>query len=225
MDPLGDPVKAKRTYDGSRRREQARRTHDALLDAALTRFLAQGYAATTVESIAVDAGVSDATIYKTFGGKPGVVRALCERALAGEGALPAEQRSNALRVDEADPRAVVEGWGRLTAEVAPRVAPILLLLRDAAGADPVVAELYEELDSNRLVRMTENAKFLADGQHLRPGVLMRDARDVLWLYSSPELFDLLIHRRRWTVRRYSRFVSDAIAAALLGPLTAPMRKW
>lgn len=191
------------------------RTRAALLDAALVRFLDQGYATTTVESIAADAGVSEATIYKTFGGKPGMVRALCERALAGGGPLPAEQRSDALRVGKTDPRAVVEGWGRLTAEVAPRVAPILLLLRDAASTDPVAADLHDELDGNRLARMTENAKFLADGDHLRPGLRMRDARDILWLYSSPELFDLLIRRRRWSVRRYSRFVSDSIAAALL----------
>ncbi len=215
MVPPTGSVKGRRTYDGSRRRDQARRTRAALLDAALARFLAQGYSATTIESIALDAGVSDATIYKTFGGKPGLVRALCEQALAGEGSSPAEQRSDELRESESDPHRVIEGWGRLTAEVSPRVAPILLLLRDAANADRVAAELYEELDNKRLTRMAENARYLADGQHLRAGLRLRDARDVLWLYSSPELFDLLVRRRRWTVSRYSRFVSDAIATALL----------
>ena len=80
-----------------------------------------------------------ATIYKTYGGKPGLVRALCERALGGVGPVPAEQRSDALQAGETDPRKVIEGWGRLTTEVAPRIAPLLLLLRDAADGDPAAS--------------------------------------------------------------------------------------
>lgn len=208
-------VNARRPYDAKRRREQARQTHDALLDAALERFDQQGYTATTIESIAAAAGVSDATIYKTYGGKPGLVRALCLRALGGEGPVPAEQRSDELKTRNADPRKVIEGWGRLTAEVSPRVAPILLLLRDAAGGDPAAAELHDELDRNRLTRMTHNARYLVDGGHVRRGVSLAHASDVLWTYSAPELFELLVRRRGWSVRKYARFVADSIAAALL----------
>jgi hypothetical protein len=56
-----------------------------------------------------------------------LVRGLCQRALAGAGATPAEVRSDSLKLSEGDPRRLIEGWGRLSAEVAPRVAPILLL--------------------------------------------------------------------------------------------------
>ena len=73
-------VNTRRPYDTSRRREKARQSHEALLDAALARFLQYGYLATTVESIAHDASTSTATIYKSYGGKPGLVRALCVRA-------------------------------------------------------------------------------------------------------------------------------------------------
>src|SRR3954470_3122223 len=215
VEPNTSPVNARRAYDSSRRRERARLAHDALLDAALKRFIEQGYSATTIESIASDVDVSAATIYKTYGGKPGIVRVLCERALGGRGPVHAEQRSDSLRVTSADPREVIKGWGMLTAEVAPRVAPILLLLRDAASGDATAAALHAELDSNRLRRMTENARFLVDNRHVRTGIGPAHARDVLWTYSSPELFDLLVRRRRWSLTRYSEFVADAIAAALL----------
>jgi AcrR family transcriptional regulator len=208
-------VNPRRPYNASGRREQSRNTHRALLDAALQRFSEHGYAATTIESIASDAGVSPATIYKTYGGKPGVVRALCERALGGQGPIPAEQRSDALKANEADPRKVIEGWGRLTAEVAPRIAPILLLLHDAADGDPAAAALYKELDESRLARMTDNARYLVSGGHVRSGIRLSYASDVLWTYSSPELFDLLVRRRQWSLRRYSRFIVDAIGTALL----------
>jgi len=205
----------RRPYNATARLEQSRKTHRELLDAALKRFIEQGYAATTIESIAADAGVSEATIYKTYGGKPGLVRALCHRALEGQGPIPAEDRSDALKDREPDPRQVIEGWGRLTAEVAPRVAPILLLLRDAADGDPAAAALHRELDRSRLVRMTANARHLVDGGHLREGIGLAHAADVLWTYSSPELFDLLVRRRRWSLRKYGQFVANAIADALL----------
>ncbi|HZY08115.1 MAG TPA: hypothetical protein VFE69_10230, partial [Ilumatobacteraceae bacterium] len=74
---------------------------------------------------------------------------------------------------------------------------------------------HHELDQNRLARMTGNARYLVRGGHVRKGVSVAHAADVLWTYSSPELFDLLVRRRHWRLERYGRFVADAIADALL----------
>jgi hypothetical protein len=79
----------------------------------------------------------------------------------------------------------------------------------------VAADLYAELDGNRLARMTDNARSLVGGGQLRAGLRLRDVRDVLWLYSSPELFDLLVRRRGWSVRRYREFIAAVMIAALL----------
>jgi AcrR family transcriptional regulator len=216
LDPPTRLVKGTRRYDASRRREAARRRREEVLDMAERRFLADGYDATTVDSIAVGAGVSTATLYKTFGGKPGLVRALCERALRGDGTVPAEDRSDTLR-DTAgvDPETVIRGWGELVAEVAPKVAPILLLLAEAAGSDPEAAALGRELDQGRRARMADHAARLADRGAFRPGVDASTARDVLWLYSAPEMFDLMVRRCGWTPERYGRFAADAMVGALL----------
>src|SRR4051794_11908602 len=115
MDPGREEVKQtsqRRAYDASGRRERAQRRREATLDAARDRFMDLGYGATTVESIGEAARVSAATIYKSYGGKAGIIRALCQRALAGEGPVPAEQRSDALR-STSDGHTLVGGWGRL----------------------------------------------------------------------------------------------------------------
>ena len=208
-------VKPKRPYDSSRRQEQAQRNRDRILDASERRFLRDGYATTTVATIAVDAGVSEDTIYKAFGGKPGLVRAIRTRALAGEGSTPAEQRSDALHGHESDPRKIIEAWGRLTTEVMPRVAPILLLIHAAAATDPEVGVLADEMDADRLDRMTLNARRLRDGGHLRDGMTVAQASDVLWTYSAPELYELLVLRRGWSRQRYGSFVADALTNALI----------
>ncbi len=215
MDPSGANVKPKRSYDASRRQEQARRTRSAITDIAERRFMRDGYARTTVAAIAADAGVSADTIYKSFGGKPGLVRAIRTRALRGVGDVPAELRSDRLQVHEPNPRAIIKGWGRLTAEIAPRVSPILLLIRDAAATDPEVGALLEEMDADRLARMTKNASTLSEGGHLRPTIDLAQAADVLWTFSSPELYELLVLRRGWSPERYGQFIADAMIAALL----------
>ena len=209
------PAKGRqRAYDARGRQERARRQYEATLEHARERFLALGYAATTVESIARAAGVSEATVYKTYGGKAAIVRQISARALTGDGPLSAEARSDALRASD-DPHAVIDGWGALAAEVSPRISPIVLLLRAAAEIDGEAAALYTELEEARLVRMAENARFLADHGHLRASVTVDEARDVLWLCSSADLYDVLVARRGWSTERFGAFVAQTIAAAVL----------
>lgn len=201
-----------RPYDASRRRLRAAQRRDAVLDAAQELFFSRGYAATTIAGIAETAEVSPETVYKGFGGKPGLVRELRARALLGAGPVLAEDRSDRAL---ADPRGVVRGWAKLAGEVAPRVAPILNLVREAAVLDPTMRELADDLDSDRLRRMRANARFLADSGYLRSGVSLAHATDVLFAVSSQEMYDLLVVRRGWSTRRYTHFVATTIENALL----------
>ncbi len=53
-----------------------------ILDEATTAFLADGYAATTIEAIARACGVAKRTIYVRWAGKPALFRAVLERLMA-----------------------------------------------------------------------------------------------------------------------------------------------
>jgi AcrR family transcriptional regulator len=203
-----------RSYDASGRRARALARREGVLDVAWEEFRRHGYAATTVAAVARHAGVSEETVYKTFGGKSGLVRALRSRALEGAGPEPAETRSDRLR-DETDPVRIVRGWARLAAEVAPRVAPVLLLVRDAALVDPRMRVLLTELDEERRARMGENAASLRRSGHLRPGITVQRATDILFAASSPEMFELLVMRCGWDLARYARHLEDTLGAALL----------
>ncbi len=169
------PVKPKRRYDSPRRAEQARQTRAAVVEAARRLFLRDGFAATTIAAIAAQAQVSVETIYKAFGGKPGLVRAICTTALTGEGPVPAEMRSDELQAQELDPHKIIRGWGKL------------------------------------------NARNLAEAGHLRDDITAEHAGEVLWTYSSPELYELLVLGRGWPAERYGTFIADAMIAALLPP--------
>lgn len=207
------PVKA-RSYDASGRRARALERRARVLDVAWEQFRTRGYAATTVAAVARRARVSEETVYKTFGGKSGLVRELRERALHGAGPEPAETRSDRLRTED-DPVRIVRGWAKLAAEVAPRVIPVLLLVRDAAVVDPGMRALAAELDDERRRRMAANAGALHRAGHLRAGMTVQRATDLMFAASSPEMFELLVLRSGWDLRRYSRNLEDTLRAGLL----------
>lgn len=215
MDARRRDVKSVRRYDSSGRLLAAERTRARVLDMARQRFLAAGYAATTVAAISADAGVSVETIYKSYGGKAGLVRLLRDIALQGAGSVPAEQRSDQQAAATGDPREIIRGWARLTTEVMPRVAPILLLVRAAAAADEEMASVRRETEDARLDRMEHNARYLVDGGQVRDGLDIRRVRDVLFTFSSPELYELLVLRQNWSLDEYGGFIADGIAAAVL----------
>ena len=209
-------AKHKRPYDISRRQEQARRNRNRIVDAAERRFLGDGYGLTTIAAIVGDAGVSADTIYKSFGGKPGLVRAIHavgpRRCGPGAGRAAIGTRCTTMhailarssRPGAPSPLKLRPGSHRSCSSSAPRPA-----------TDPEVAALLDEMDRDRGRRMTENARRLQRAGHLRPGISIARAADVLWTYSAPELYELLVLRRGWPLRRYGRFVADAMIDALL----------
>jgi AcrR family transcriptional regulator len=207
--------KRRRRYDSTIRKEKAESSRARVLDSARDAFLRQGYPATTITEIAKVAAVSPETIYKAFGGKAGIVRALYERALEGRGATPAPARSDASSETAADGRALVAKWGELLAEVSPLVSPIMLLVRSAASSDPALAELVRDSDAERLERMRLNARRLSRRGFLRRDVSIARAADVMWMWTSEEIYDLFVVRRGWSPAALGAHVAEMLAAALL----------
>lgn len=214
---MAEKVKPKRAYDASRRRQQARESRRAMLDAGRRLFLEHGYAQTTIPMIAAEADVSVQTVYKAFENKPGLAKALVDVALVGDDEpVPMMEREFVQRnLAEADPRKKLLDYGDHLAELAPRVEPILLVVRDAGAVDAGAAEVWDRLQAERLTGMTHFAQHLRSEGFLRRGVSPAEARDVLWAHNSVELWDLLVRQRGWTAKRYGRWIGNQLIAALL----------
>lgn len=207
----------RRTYDASRRRARAARSRDRILEVARRRFLNLGYAGTTTADIAAEAGVSVDAVYKTFGSKPRLVKAVFDAAVAGDEPIEAAQRAIAVSRQEADPRARLRAFGAFVTEITPRAAPVMLLVRAAADSDAELGAIWTEMNSERLESMTRHAQRLSDDGHLRNGVSVEEACDVLWALCSPELYDLLARRRGWSAQRLGAWIGESYIAALLPP--------
>ena len=210
-------VKPKRRYDSTGRQAQARRNRHAILDAAQRQFLEGGYAATTIAAVAAEAGVSVETVYKAFGGKPGLVRAIYDRGLVGPEPVPAYRRADELRERETDPRAIMRNWGTIASEVSLVVSPIERLVRAAVASDHDMAALLQAHNDLRERRARHHARFLKERGYLREGVSVAQATDILWTCTSDELYDLLVTQRGWSPPRFARFLADFMINALLPP--------
>src|SRR4051794_33042363 len=137
----------KRTYDVTRRREQADATRRRVLDAALKLFVRDGYAATSVAAIATEAGVTPKTVYLGFESKPGLVRAAWHSVLRGEsdGVPVGEQAWFREVLAEPDPRRKLALNTRNSVMVKRRAGPLMAVLREAAAHDADVAALWERI--------------------------------------------------------------------------------
>ncbi|WP_235780611.1 TetR/AcrR family transcriptional regulator [Sinomonas notoginsengisoli] len=187
-----------------------------MLAHARALFLSQSYGATTIAQIAGVAGVSAEFVYKNFGGKPGLVRAIYDESLLGVEDVPAEARSDAAQQAATDARALMAQFGRFVSELSPRGSPIMLLIRDAAASgDADMAALLDAVDNARYERMLHNARQVIARGLLRPGVDEDEAADVFFMTTSAELYETLVIKRGWTPERLGKFVEGTLEANLL----------
>jgi AcrR family transcriptional regulator len=204
-----------RRYNSNRRREQAHQNRRAVLAAARKRFLAQGYAATTIAEIAQDAGVSVETVYKVFANKAGVLKALFDVSVTGDDdPIPMIQRDVIQDVRNAPEAArKIKIYTKHLAATMPHSAPIQLLARDGAASSPDAAKVWKQIREETFTAMKMFSSDLASTGQLR--VTATQARDLLWTYHAPELYELLVLERGWSAARYGDFIAQALLHALL----------
>jgi TetR/AcrR family transcriptional regulator, regulator of autoinduction and epiphytic fitness len=216
---MSEEVKTRRRYDSRRRRAQAAQTRRDIVAAAHQVFLDRGYAGTTMAAVAEAAGVVVETVYRAFGSKAGLFKAVIEAALAGgvERAEIAVEQRPAIRavIAETDPRRQLELYARTQPGIHRRIGPLMKVLAGAAAADAALAAVARQLDEQRLAGMGGFANLLAERGALRPGMSVDEARDLMWTLASHPVYDLLVNERGWAPERYRDWLADTLARAVL----------
>jgi AcrR family transcriptional regulator len=216
---MSEDVKPRRRYDSRRRQAQAAQTRQDILAAARDAFLERGYAGTTLAAVAKAAGVVVETIYRGFGGKAGLFKAVLEAAVAGgiaRAQVPVEQRP-AIRalIDETDPRRQLEGYAATQPGIHARVGPFTRVLAGAAATDPELAKVLREMEDFRLAGMGRFAQLLADRRALRADLSVERARDILWTLASHATYDQLVNQRGWSPEQYQTWLAETLSQTLL----------
>jgi AcrR family transcriptional regulator len=223
---MSDGVKAKRTYNSPRRREQAAATRREILDAALRLFERQGYQATAMATIATEAGVALKTVYVAYETKGGIVRALWNLLLRGDddGAPIAERDWYRAVLEEPDPERQLRLNARNSRLGKQRIGSIVEVIRSAAPADPEIAALWERIESDYHANQRAIVESLNAKRSLKPGLDVDRAADVLWLLNHPSQWQLLVGERAWTPEQYEQWSADVACTLLLKPSRAAPAK-
>lgn len=215
---MTDVVKPRRRYVSRRRTEQATQTRRDIVTAAGALFRQRGYGVTMPE-IAREAGVVVETVYRVFGSKAGLFRAVVEALLAGgtsRAEVPVEERP-AIRaiIDEPDPRRKVVLYAATQPGIHRRAGPLLRTLRDAKASDSDLARLWDELEARRLKGQGRMVAHLAEGGGLRANRSPEEARDIVWVLCSLAVHDLLVIERGWTDERYEAWLTETLTHELV----------
>jgi AcrR family transcriptional regulator len=209
----------KRKYDAASRRTKASARRHAVVLAAKALFERDGFRATTIAAVAERAGVSAESVYKGFGTKAALAKAVFDFVIAGDDAdVPVAERAEADAVRaEPDTARKIMLYTRGLATRQHRSAKVQILIRDGRHTDETLAGVWEQLLSERLNGMTMLGRHLVESGQLSEAVDLAEVRDVLWTYTAVELYELLVLQRGWTVERYADWLGQTLIAVLIQP--------
>ena len=183
-------------------------TFEVRQKAARELFTDRGYSGTTINEIAATAGVAVETIYRVFGSKASLFKGVLEAAIAGgaeRAAIPPEQRPAVRKMaQELDPRRVLALHAATQPGIHARSGAYYRALREAASVDPDLADVWRQLEAQRLAGMRRLAQRLYGLGALRPGLSVEDARDILWTVNSHAVYDLLVVQAAGAIPRLDR---------------------
>jgi AcrR family transcriptional regulator len=196
------------------RREQAIRTKDRMLDAALALFMEQGYEDTTIQQVASAAGVAVQTVYFTFGNKARLLSEVQDRVILGN--APSEQWTEqpwaAELRSETDPMRLLDLFVEVDSQIKRRVSPFVARLGAALPDDTSQA-------AARHARRDVFFGAVIDRLHqlgaLRKGLSL----DILRVVNSLEAYVELTERRGWSSEEWRAWVGRVLKAELLAATT------
>jgi len=201
------------------RREQAIRTRDRMLDAALSLFMDQGYDDTTIQQVAAGAGVAVQTVYFTFGNKARLLSQVQDRVILGNAAPEqwAEQPWAAQLRSETDPRKLLDLFIKVDGQIKGRVSPFIARLGAALPNDSSQAA---GRDARRDVFFGTVIDRLLQLGALRLGLSRDRALDILRVINSLEAYVELTERRGWSDDEWRAWLGRVLRAELLGATTS-----
>ncbi|GAA3206874.1 TetR/AcrR family transcriptional regulator [Dactylosporangium siamense] len=205
-----------RAYRSPRRQAQAEQTRAAIVRAAARLFADRGYAGTTMQAVADEAGVAVESVYKA-GSKAQLLRRAHDETVAGDDRpvplLEREELRAALAVD--DQRALIRTFAATVADRARTLSPISRAFVQAAGADPAINASWEELESQRLADQRRLVEAIAALGPLRAGLSVDRGATLIWTLLNHQSGWLVTHHLGWDDEQVAGWMTETLTCLLL----------
>ncbi len=185
-----------------------------MIEAAYKLFCEQGYGV-PLTAIATEAGVAVQTLYFTFHTKAALLNEAFDFAVTGDeqGISPNLRPWFEKMVAEPNPRKAIQVLVDSTVDIFTRVGPLTSVFQTL---DPELREQWQHHEQLRLDGFREQTLVLASKGKLRRGLGIEEANDVLFALFSPELFQVMVNQRGWTVDAWRKWIAVTLGDALFG---------
>ena len=191
------------------RQWQAQETKRRIARAARRLFASGGYAETSIEAVAREAGVASRTVYASLGGKKQVLAAICDEWL--EESDVAGIAGQIMSTD--DPRRRLELIARLNRRQWELGQDVVPMLEAAASSDPEVARMLAGWKEQRAAMIAEAVRGIAG--HVRAGAKPGWATATVRGLSSAGVFDEVVRGEGWSPDRYEEWLAGLLVELLL----------
>lgn len=189
----------------------------AVVNSARVLFVERGYTTTTIEAISGHSEVPAPTVYRLFGSKLGILKALLDASIAGDDqpVAVADRPEVAPLFDQADPGRMLAGFAGVATAINERSNDVYSVVVSAAASDPAAADLLDDIQRQRAEGQGRIVQALAKAGSLRAGISKRDAADLVHALASPELYRLLVVDRGWPPSRYREWLALSLRQQLI----------
>ena len=202
--------KTSRTYLSDIRSQAADATRGRVLLASKTLFAARGIDRVTIQQIARKAKVSVSTVFTLYRSKEGILRGLMKSALFGQHF----QAAIAMLKGETNPIRLIALTPKVARAIYEAESSELGLIRGVSAFSPALSKLEQEFEELRFSMQKERVELLFKQRKQRKGLTLDEARRILWMYTSREVYRLLVHEAGWTSARYEEWLADTLLRAL-----------
>ena len=201
----------KRRYTSEVRNRAADATKARVLEAAKKLFVRRGIDGVTIAEIAEKAGVAAPTIYALYKSKEGMLRSLVRAALFG----PRFQEARAKLDGVTDPARLIALSAHVARAIYESESTELGLLRGASAFSPALRKLEQAFEAMRFEMQEERVTLLFAQTKQRNGLKLNEAQRILWMYTSRDIYRMLVHEGGWTPDQYQQWLSDTLLCALV----------
>lgn len=186
-------------------------TRREILRAARRLFAGHGFAGTSVQQIAEQAGVAVQTIYSSVGSKSALLLALND--LIDEEADVAGLTAELLQ--ETGPPQLIAKGVHLTRQLNERCGDLIQVLVSAEPAEPEAAAVVADGMRRHEHGAGQLAQRLAALGALQAGTTPERASAVFSMMTSPASWRQLTHRARWTFDEAEAWLTSSLTQLLL----------
>ena len=202
-----------RKYVSPTRDQQALATKNRILDAAEKLLIEKGFAAMTVAEVAKQAEVSPQTVYAIFSSKAGIIMAAIEDRV-----LRDERNADAIKLLQTtdNPVLMLRSIAKLVRNIYENDTETFAAVYGARLVSRELASIEEELGERRREKQGPMVASLYASGKIFPNLSQEEVRDILWTFTSREIYYLFVVKRGWSPERYEVQLYTMLVASLLG---------